>query len=200
MAASTSKPLNPNMILFPVNNRETATEPNQIKGKAKAVEIEEVKDEEAPWRTPSRFESITTGLHGAHRVIGSDGGALPVFASLGQIFNLLDKPIHTSIEKYHQQWDLHQLKEDPLILFRAKDGHLPNTSAEDVIHLHDMMVRLQTANKDISWDSLTQAIDLLISLPIAKESLIKELCYNFSIFLILSCKHLSNLILSMAPT
>ncbi|PBK60371.1 hypothetical protein ARMSODRAFT_982380 [Armillaria solidipes] len=65
MAASTSKPLNPNMTLFPVNNRETATESNQIKGKAKAVEIEEVKDEEAHWRTPSRFESITTGLHGA---------------------------------------------------------------------------------------------------------------------------------------
>ncbi|PBK83788.1 hypothetical protein ARMGADRAFT_1037612 [Armillaria gallica] len=78
------------------------------------------------------------------------------------------------VEKYHQQWDSYLYDEDPLRIFRAVDGSLPNTMTEETMQLRDIIIRLYLPNKEAPWKRLPDAVDDLLETPITKDSLVKE--------------------------
>ncbi len=80
--------------------------------------------------------------------------------------------MHTSIEKYHLQWDPNLHDADPLEIFGAKSGRLQNTLPEETMKLRDIVIRLTALNCKVPWNKLMDIIDILIETEVTRNSLI----------------------------
>ncbi|KAJ7700803.1 hypothetical protein B0H17DRAFT_1128658 [Mycena rosella] len=82
-----------------------------------------------------------------------------LFQGPARVFGLYDKPLYSSVERYHEVYNPHSTSQyDPLIRFRASDGLLPQRSLEESISLCNVLIRYTSPHLELIWEDLSSGI------------------------------------------
>ncbi|KAJ7161450.1 hypothetical protein C8R43DRAFT_947647 [Mycena crocata] len=109
-----------------------------------------------------RNESVTAALV---RRRGSSTAAeyKRLFQGPGRVIEIYDEPLFASVDRYHDSPEPEEY--DPLLRFGAVDGILPDTDDASTMKLRDVLIRYERPHLSFEWESLPQAISVLIQLP-----------------------------------
>ncbi|KAF8995270.1 hypothetical protein BDZ89DRAFT_971860, partial [Hymenopellis radicata] len=89
----------------------------------------------------------------------------------GRDFSPRDEPLTASVARYHASWDTHHPEEDPLAVFGAVDGLLPDHSKEDSMWVRELIIRLSYPHTGNHWRNLPEAIEEVLGMVVTRKEL-----------------------------
>ncbi|KAJ7863879.1 hypothetical protein B0H13DRAFT_1899408 [Mycena leptocephala] len=122
-------------------------------------------------------ESVTVALSLHARSESEERERYPkFFKGIGAVIDLYREPLYSSVERYHDVFELGDPTQDDLLLYYgAVDGLLPGADVEKSRALRDTIIRYQSPHRKFLWRDLSDTINQVYALSAEELELVSRI-------------------------